>query len=125
MTVIRMNPSLRTWKTDDEEDTEERIKSVSSVRRVQKYILELEQEYPMPTIQGCKVEIPLTTEEVNFILGFCILRPMNAAVEILMGVVTDCDQDHKNDIAEDLMDAAPIYEGLRTKMVNAIRQRQH
>lgn len=81
----------------------------------------------MPVDRGCTINgLILTAEEVRFFLSFCISRPLAKAADLLMGVAPQdelADQDHKNDIAEDLMDAAPIYENLRSKLVQCIRTR--
>lgn len=63
-----------------------------------------------------KVTIELTDEEVKFVRSFCILRATKHAVALL---VEHAPEAAASDCMDDLDEAGPIYERIRSKLVQA------
>jgi hypothetical protein len=71
-----------------------------------------------------KLTIEITTAEAKFLRKFCILRVTKSASAQLTRVFMDgdCKDDSMNDTIDDLDEAGPIYEAIRTRFVEAIAQ---
>lgn len=77
-----------------------------------------------------RVTIDLTEAEVRMVRGFCLLRPMQAASDMLLIGIEEAEEaeevcqvwteEDKVKISEDLHDSAPIFENIRHKLVNAL-----
>lgn len=67
-----------------------------------------------------QVSITITPAEAKFLRSFCVLRPMKAASALIDELATE--RGHADDIIEDLDEAGPIFESIRTRLVEAIAQ---